>query len=72
MDPNKIFFYESGRPSNEVIITSKIAEKVLSNDPLPWDIFRRTKSIRQIISKIIPGIDALKNIYYIGTNPTQL
>jgi|TARA_B110000495_G_C22709985_1_gene417557 hypothetical protein len=48
-----------------VKITSKIAEKVLSNDPIPWDIFRRTKNIRQFISKIITDIDALKDIDYI-------
>jgi hypothetical protein len=47
---------------SEVKIISKIAEKVLSSDPLPWNKFRKTKNTRQLISEVIPGFDALKNI----------
>jgi molybdopterin-dependent oxidoreductase alpha subunit len=49
-------------PRSEVKIISEIAEKVLSNDPLPWDKFGKTKNTRQLISEVIPGFDALKNI----------
>jgi molybdopterin-dependent oxidoreductase alpha subunit len=49
-------------PRSEVKIISEIAEKVLSNDPLPWDKFGKTKNTRHLISEVIPGFDALKNI----------
>jgi molybdopterin-dependent oxidoreductase alpha subunit len=49
-------------PRSEVKIISEIAEKVLSSDPLPWDKFEKTKITRQLISEVIPGFDALKNI----------
>jgi molybdopterin-dependent oxidoreductase alpha subunit len=49
-------------PRSEVKIISEIAEKVLSSDPLPWDKFGKTKNTRQLISEVIPGFDALKNI----------
>ena len=43
-------------------IISEIAEKVLTNDPLPWDKFGKSKNTRQFISEVIPGFDPLKNI----------
>jgi molybdopterin-dependent oxidoreductase alpha subunit len=49
-------------PRSEVKIISEIAEKILSNDPLPWNKFGKTKNTRQLISEVIPGFDALKNI----------
>ena len=49
-------------PRSEVKIISEIAEKVLSNDPLPWNKFGKTKNTRQLISEVIPGFDALKKI----------
>ncbi len=49
-------------PRSEVKIISEIAEKILSNDPLPWEKFGKTKNTRQLISEVIPGFDALKNI----------
>jgi molybdopterin-dependent oxidoreductase alpha subunit len=53
-------------PRSEIKIISEIAEKVLSNDPLPWDKFGKTKNTRQLISEVIPGFDALKNIDKMG------
>ncbi len=47
-------------PRSEVKIISEIAEKVLSNDPLPWNKFGKTKNTRQLISEVIPGFDAMK------------
>jgi hypothetical protein len=49
-------------PRSEVKIISEIVEKVLSINPLPWDKFGKTKNTRQLISEVIPGFDALKNI----------
>ena len=37
-------------------------QQVLSSDPLTWNKFGKTKNTRQLISEVIPGFDALKNI----------
>jgi hypothetical protein len=49
-------------PRSQLKIISEIAEKVFSINPLPWDKFGKTKNTRQLISEVIPGFDALKNI----------
>ncbi len=49
-------------PRSEVKIVSEIAEKVLSNTPLPWDKFTKTGNIRHLIGDVIPGFEELKDI----------
>jgi len=49
-------------PRSEIKIISEIAEKVLSNDPLPWNKFGKTGNIRHLIGEIIPGFEEIKNI----------
>ncbi|MEK9630059.1 MAG: FdhF/YdeP family oxidoreductase, partial [Nitrospinota bacterium] len=53
-------------PRSEVRIIAEIAEKVLSNDPFPWNEFGKTGNIRQLIGETIPGFEKMKELEETG------
>ena len=53
-------------PRSEVKIIAEIAQRVIGSNELPWESLSYTGNIREIISRIIPGFEQLKNIDQTG------
>ncbi len=48
-------------PRSEVAICSYIAEKVIGSEAVKWIAMNQHDAIRELIAKVVPGFDAIKN-----------
>ncbi len=49
-------------PKSEVNVIAQIAERVLSDRPVPWSELKNTHNIRQVLGTVVPGFEKMQEI----------